>query len=120
MPLTSLKIGRCREVRDLTPLKGMPLRTLEIHNCEQVRDLTPLRGMPLLSLDMPFCPLVDDVSPLEGMPLEEIFFTPKDIRKGLHVLRQMKSLKTIGIRGWAKDRLSPEEFWKKYDAGEFK
>jgi serine/threonine protein kinase len=120
MPLTSLKIGRCREVRDLTPLRGMPLRTLEIHNCEQVHDLTPLHGMPLLSLDMPYCPLVQDLSPLEGMRLEEIFFTPKDIRKGLPVLRQMKSLKTIGIRGWAKDRLPPEEFWKKYDAGEFK
>lgn len=119
MPLTLLHIGACKEISDLTPLKGMPLTTLQMWRCAQVRDLTPLQGMPLTSLDIPDCSQVQDLSPLKGMSLQEIFFTPKDIRKGINVLKEMKSLKTIGISGHGKDRLPADEFWKKYDAGEF-
>jgi hypothetical protein len=60
---------------------------------------------------------VSDLSPLEGLNLAEIAFTPKNITKGLEVIRQMKSLKTLGPV-WDK-RFPPAEFWKKYDAGEF-
>ena len=49
--------------------------------------------------------------------MDTLIFTPKNITKGLDVIRQMKSLKTIGTR-WD-DRFPPAEFWKKYDAGEF-
>ena len=41
-------------------------------------------------------------SPLQGMPLEEIRLTPKNITRGLDILRDMKSLKTIGI-AWDQD-----------------
>ena len=51
------------------------------------------------------------------MNLTGLSFTPKNITKGLDIIRQMKSLKVIGI-GDAKS-FSPAEFWKKYDAGEF-
>ena len=40
---------------------------------------------------------VSDLSPLQGMNLTDVHFTPKNITKGLDVIRQMKSLKTIGI-----------------------
>jgi hypothetical protein len=53
------------------------------------------------------------------MNLTETHFTPKNITKGLDVIRQMKSLKTIGISYQEKDQFQPAEFWKKYDAGEF-
>jgi internalin A len=59
-----------------------------------------------------------DLTPLQDMSLTEVFFSPKNVTKGLDVLRQMKSLKTIGespVRNWPAD-----QFWKKYDAGEFK
>ena len=43
--------------------------------------------------------------------------TPKNITKGLDILRDMKSLKTIGIE-W--DKAWPAaEFWERYDKGEF-
>ena len=32
----------------------------------------------------------------------------------------MKSLTSVGIDGSGEYQLKPEEFWKKYDAGEFK
>lgn len=62
---------------------------------------------------------VKDLTALKGMNLETFRFYPKQITKGIEVLRSMKSLKTIiadpgPITGTA------AEFWKRYDAGEFK
>jgi hypothetical protein len=44
--------------------------------------------------------------------------TPKNITRGLDMLRDMKSLKTIGIR-W-RVFWPAAEFWERYDKGEFK
>jgi hypothetical protein len=58
------------------------------------------------------------ILPLQGLPLEDIRLTPKNITKGLGILRDMKSLKTIGIGA---DQAWPAaEFWERYDKGEFK
>jgi hypothetical protein len=35
----------------------------------------------------------------------------------MDVLRQMKSIRLIGVR--VQNPLPPDDFWKKYDAGEF-
>lgn len=109
-PLTSLWLQHCG-VRDLTPLKGMPLTRLGVFGC-QVQDLSPLKGMPLTFVGFD-SNRVKDLSPLQGMNLTEILFQPQHISKGMEVLRQMKSLTKIY-------NLAPDEFWKKYDAGEFK
>jgi hypothetical protein len=116
MPLTILDCS-VTPVADLSPLKGMPLTTLYC-KITQVSDLSPLKGMPLKTLWCYLTP-VTDLSPLAGMSLQEIRFTPKKNTKGLEALRQMKTLKTIGI-GLQKEKAFPAaEFWKKYDAGEF-
>jgi hypothetical protein len=60
---------------------------------------------------------VTDLNPLQGMPLEEINLTPNKITRGLNIVRDMKSIKTIGI-GW-KQTWPAAEFWKRYDNGEF-
>jgi len=71
-------------------------------------------------LNLMNCFQAPDVTPLQGMALTEVMLTPRTITKGMDVLRQMKSLKTISI-GWdVKEKFTPNEFWKKYDAGEFK
>jgi hypothetical protein len=52
------------------------------------------------------------------MQLEDIRLTPKNITQGLDILRNMKSLKTIGLsslQAW-----TAAEFWARYDKGEFK
>jgi hypothetical protein len=52
------------------------------------------------------------------VPLEDIRLTPRTIIKGLDILREMKSLKTIGIdytQAWP-----AAEFWERYAKGEFK
>jgi len=100
----------------LAGLKGLTVLAL---NGTKVSDqgLAHLKGMPLKVL------LIDntgitDLTPLQGMPLEDIRLTPKNITKGLDILRDMKSLKTIGLRwqrGWP-----TAEFWERYDKGEFK
>jgi hypothetical protein len=61
---------------------------------------------------------ITDLTPLQGMPLGEIRLTPKNITRGLDILRDMKSLKTIGNsyhQGW-----TAADFWGRYDKGEFK
>jgi len=115
MLLTYLNCG-ARGVSDLGPLKGMPLTSL---NCWQtsVSDLGPLKGMALTSLNCGGTQ-VSDLGPLEGMKLERFTFTPKSITKGVELVRGMKTMREIGD-AWGR-WISPEEFWKKYDAGEFK
>jgi hypothetical protein len=105
------------QVSDLSSLKGMPLRFLACEHT-QVSDLSPLKEMPLKDLTCNGTP-VSDLTPLDGMNLTRIAFTPKNITKGLDVIRRMKSLKTIGPGVQSKDQFPPAEFWKKYDAGEF-
>jgi hypothetical protein len=104
-------------VDDLSSLAGMPLTMLRL-GASRVADLSPLRGMKIeqLTCDTPY---VTDLSPLEGMPLREVAFAPRLITRGIGVIRSMKSLKKIGTSGDPKTNLPPDEFWKKYDAGEF-
>jgi hypothetical protein len=52
------------------------------------------------------------------MSLEDIRLTPKNITRGLEILRGMRSLKTIGIDG--SQSWPAAEFWERYDKGEFK
>jgi len=115
MALTTLNCSST-PVSDLGPLEGMPLTCL---NCSvtRVSDLGPLRGMPLTGL---FCTWtrVSDLGPLEGMKLEQFIFPAKNIKKGIEGMRQMKSIRQIGHH--QDHLLKPEEFWRKYDAGEFK
>jgi hypothetical protein len=79
----------------LTKFKGMPLTVLWIHNTD-----------------------ITDLTPLQGLPLEDIRLTPKNITRGLDILRHMKSLKTIGID--YNQSCPAAEFWQRYDKGEFK
>jgi serine/threonine protein kinase len=118
MPLTTLSLREC-SVQDLTPLKGMPLTFLHLGACWKMQDLTPLKGMRLKTLFL-FNTAISDLTPLDGMELEDIRLTPKAITKGMEILRPMKNLKTIGIGERPDEALSAAEFWKRYDAGEFK
>jgi hypothetical protein len=98
----------------------MPLTSLDLHNCVQVRDLAPLKGMKLTNLYIFGCAQVRDLTPLQGHPLVELYFNPKNITQGMDVLRSMKSLRAIVVGNGPTDRYATEQFWKKYDAGEFK
>jgi len=103
-------------VSDLTPLQGLKLTTLILRD-KQISDLSPLKGMPLVRLEI-YGTGVTDLRPLQGMKLGEFRFTPKSITQGLNLLRDMPSLKTIGIdsnQAWP-----AAEFWKRYGKGEFK
>jgi hypothetical protein len=141
MPLTSLNLFGCGQLRDLAPLAEMPLTRLDLGatrvadlsilrgmklttlNCFKtpVSDLAPLAGMPLTSVFLLDCPKLHDLAPLARMNLSEISLTPKNFTKDrLEVLRQCKSLKTIVIGPKVPDRFAAQDFWKKFDAGEFK
>jgi hypothetical protein len=114
MPLESLAC-QSTHVSDLSPIKGMPLTYLDCENT-QVSDLSPLTGMPLIDLHCQGTP-VSDLSPMEGMKLNLLTFAPGNVTKGIDVIRQMQSLKTI----WTgNDQFTAADFWKKYDAGDFK
>ncbi len=118
MPLRFLQCVSNR-VSDLSPLRGMKLVNFLCGN-NQILDLQPLRGMHLEMLAIQNNP-IEDLSPLEDMGLERLIFSPQKVTKGLGALRRMKTLKQIDFR-WRKDGdfLSAADFWKLYDAGEFK
>src|SRR3954471_24157262 len=114
--LRNLVLDTMDQLSDLAALKGLPITFLDLQDCRQVRDLGPLLGMPLKKL-WGFNTGVTDLNPLRGMPLEEIRLTPNNLTQGLDVLRDMKSLKTIGIsyqQDWEAAR-----FWELYDKEEF-
>jgi serine/threonine protein kinase len=79
--------------------------------------LAHFKGTPLMRLWIQDTGITD-LTPLQGMPLEDIRLTPKNITKSLSILRDMKSLKTIGI-SW-EQAWPAAEFWQRYDRGEFK
>ena len=116
MPLTEFNCG-ATNVADLSPLQGMKL-TMVHCDLSPVADLSPLRGMPLVELACDHTS-VSDLSPLAGMSLKGLSFTPAKITKGIDVIRQMKSLEKLGLTWDSGQWLSPADFWKKYDAGEF-
>jgi hypothetical protein len=79
--------------------------------------LAHFKNMPLMSLWIHNTGITD-LAPLQGMPLEEIRLTPKNITRGLDMLRDMKSLKTIGIE-WNQS-WPAAGFWERFDKGKFK
>ena len=115
--MLALDLRNCVYVQDLTPLQGMPLTEL-ILSSNKVTDLAPLKGMPLTSLNIDECTGVRDLSPLEGMQLRDITLAPNQFSKeNLSVLRRIKTLQRLRFSN--DQPLPAEEFWKKYDAGEF-
>ncbi|MBL8797266.1 MAG: protein kinase [Planctomycetia bacterium] len=116
LPLTTLELN-CFQVDDLSPLQGMPLTNLDILN-SRVQDVTPLKGLPLVRLCL--SSRVRDLAPLEGMKLAEIHIYSRSLpRESMEVLRRMKgTLKVIEVVKVG--RFAADDFWMKYDAGEFK
>jgi serine/threonine protein kinase/formylglycine-generating enzyme required for sulfatase activity/Leucine-rich repeat (LRR) protein len=113
MPITRLNVGLTR-VQDLSPLKGMKLDWLNLYGT-RVTSLEPLRGMPLKTLNIEGND-VTDLKALEGIELESINLTPKNITQGLELLRNLKTINSVGTSG---DEYPAAEFWKRYDKGEF-
>jgi tetratricopeptide (TPR) repeat protein len=115
-----LNFSQFGELTDLSPLAGMPLTSLNLAWCRQVGDLTPLAGMPLTSLNLGGCGQVRDLTPLAGLKLDRIELSVPIRFEGMAALREMASLKTVVVhRGTNSQTYSAEEFWKRYDAGEF-
>lgn len=78
MPLVSLILDDCQELRDLSPLKGIPLKSLSLQRCDALVDLRPLHGMPLASLQIQ-CYVVADLQPLRGLPLTTLSITSERV-----------------------------------------
>jgi Leucine-rich repeat (LRR) protein len=107
--VTDAGLAHLQDCKTLTALQLYGTKVTE-------RGLGHLKSVPLKGLWIGDTGITD-LTPLHGMRLEEIRLTPKNITKGLDILRDMKSLKTIGISG---DQAWPAaEFWERYDNGEF-
>lgn len=121
--LQGTKLGilwlRKTKVVDLSPLKGSSLVSLDVQD-SQVADLSPLAEIKTLErLNIAGAP-VTDLTPLAGLTLQRLIFTPGSITAGIDVVRNMTSLRQIdtSFEG-VETPLTPEEFWPKYDQGEF-
>jgi hypothetical protein len=64
---------------------------------------------------------VSDLRPLAGLSLTRLIFTPSKIEHGIEIVRGMQSLEALDVQFEDADAvLRPDEFWHKYDAGDFK
>ncbi len=115
MPLEMLWLNETK-VSDITPLAGAPLIALTLRGTN-VSDLRPLAGGKLERLHIGGTP-VADLTPLKGLPLKRLIFTPKNITAGMDIVRNMPTIKEIGVR--FDKMMKPSEFWQRYDEGEFK
>lgn len=139
LPLTQLNLLGTK-VTDLSPLAGMGLESLWL-NDTKVEDLTSLANCPLVSLTLHRTPVkeismvrrwpslqrlhigeteVTDLRPLEGLRLTRLIVTPQKITDGWDGVRKMSTLNELDIELREPQRWSPDEFWKRFDAGEFK
>ena len=60
---------------------------------------------------------VTDLTPLAGLPLTRLILTPSRITTGLEVVRRMQTLTELDVTFREPSRLSPADFWRRYDAG---
>lgn len=113
VPLKYLNI-ELTPVSDLSPLRRMPIEALVARE-SNVKDIAPLAELPLKILDI-YGTYVTDLSPLKHMELEALRFSPERILSGIDSVRTMTTLKKIGR---LYDYLPAQEFWDRYDKGEF-
>jgi serine/threonine protein kinase len=108
-------------VRDLGPLAEVELEELHLDDNHRLSDLKPLAKVKSLRvLEIGRCPAIKDISPLSGLKLEVIRLDPGRFPpEQMKVLREMESLKTIGISNQGTAQWGPAAFWKKYDNGDF-
>jgi len=143
-PLKQIRLSvlsfRDMPISDLSPLKDLPLTSLNCHNTS-VSDLTPVAAAPLVELDCSGTKVTDlsllkgrmtlkrlsfhmtgirDLTPLRGLQLEEIRLPEPGVADAGEILREMKSLKLIGVGQDLQKRWSADEFWTRFDRGEFK
>jgi serine/threonine protein kinase len=98
MPLESLDLSGCSDLRSLEPLRGMPLRRLAISRTA-VSDLSPLSGMALTSLELGHT-LVTSLAPIAGMPLKllECSYTPVSDYSPIATLRSLEQMALQGVQ----------------------
>lgn len=144
-PLRGMALGRLAlnfcPCSDLEPLRGAPLQSLSAQNT-LIADLRPLTGMQLRSLWIAATPVNDlspvgikvlqlvahgcanlrDLSPLAKCTNLELLSIPSHCRD-IEFLRRLPNLKVL-CYGWDTHHKRPltsaAEFWKRYDAGEFR
>jgi len=118
LPLGTLWIGKTK-VTDLSPLADKHLESLDVQDTA-VADLSPLADMTTLRRLNIVGSQVTDLTPLAKLNLTRLLFTPSRIKKGLEIVRAMQSLRELDVEFREPRRLSPAEFWKRYEAGELR
>ncbi|AMV20686.1 protein kinase domain-containing protein [Planctomyces sp. SH-PL14] len=93
------------KVRDLAPLAGAPLATLKLSRCGELSDLSPLKGMELIELSL-FATKVSDLGPLREMRTLESLSLGRTAISDLAGLRGL-NLKVLECREAAISDLEP-------------
>ncbi len=85
-----------------------------------VSDLSPLKELRSLERLNIAGSNVTDLRPLAGLRLTRLIFTPSRITAGLDVVRNMNTLTQLdtAFEPDVRPAWSPEEFWRRFDAGE--
>lgn len=135
LPLTCLDLTYAKDIRDLSPLRGLVAMDDLRLDFVRASDLGPVRGMEKLRiLSILDCPDIRDLSVLKDLKnLKAFVFTPKHFpAEQIEILRGLTGIAYIAAdwKQWNNqycgnpDTPNPcqtaEAFWKRYDAGEFR
>jgi Leucine-rich repeat (LRR) protein len=108
---------RGTRVADLSPLRNVEISSLDVQDTP-VANLAPLAGKVGLQRLNIAGTQVTDLRPLTGLPLTRLIFSPEKITEGMDAVRGMTTLRQLDVQFDDPDHvLSPEEFWRKFDAG---
>jgi hypothetical protein len=106
-------------VEDLTPLSGKEFMSLDLQDTP-VSDLSPLAGNQALKRLHIGGTQVSDLNPLAGLQLQRLIFSPERITSGLDAIRTMESLEGLDVTfDGSSPVMTPTDFWRRYDAGEW-
>lgn len=97
MPISSLNLSNCKNLKDLKEIKDLKLKTLNLSSCRSLKTLAPLKNMPLESINLCNCTRLESLTPLRGKKLKYLNLymrTPNTFLKSLDGLQvsQLESL----------------------------
>ena len=109
--LDELNVPNCKNIRDITALRGIPLQRLDLSRTA-IRDLVPLAGSTIRELNLEGCIDLTDLGPLADMPQLEAVIVPAQC-KDIEFLRTHASLRRLSYK---KMTQPVYEFWQEFDA----
>lgn len=114
--LRILDLAGC-SLTDFSPIARTSVEDLRL-TYSAIRDLSPLASNKFVQLNIAACTQLTDFTPLRRMAVKQLIWTPPINKVAAAPVRENPGIERLG-NGKGVPFLA-QDFWKRYDAGEFK